>query len=133
MNAPNPKVYGNSSFQICVIHGGPGVAGEMAPVAATLASEQGVLEPFQTANSVRGQIEELQNLLEQYSIPPATLIGYSWGAWLCAFPASFFVGLFWDKIGMTAPFYFSSVLTFIAIVLLFFVDESCGKDAQSRR
>jgi len=42
---------------------------------------------------------------------------------LCAFPASFFAGLFWDHITMLAPFYFSLVLTAMAIVLLLFVKE----------
>ena len=54
----------------------------MAPVARELASDMGVLEPLQTANSVDGQVEELKNVLEKYGNPPLILIGFSWGAWL---------------------------------------------------
>ena len=33
INMKNLKVYGNVPFGVDVIHGGPGVSGEMAPVA----------------------------------------------------------------------------------------------------
>ncbi|MGD2093837.1 MAG: alpha/beta hydrolase, partial [Phycisphaerales bacterium] len=69
-------------FNVAVIHGGPGAPGEMAPVARELASEWGVLEPFQTAASIKGQVEELKNVLEKEAELPVTLIGFSWGAWL---------------------------------------------------
>lgn len=65
-----------------MIHGGPGAAGEMSLVAETLAHNRGILEPLQTAESINGQAEELKTVLEKYSKLPATLIGYSWGAWL---------------------------------------------------
>ncbi len=42
----------------------------------------------------------------------------------CALPASFIAGLLWDKIGVIAPFYISSILTIIAIILLLFVKEN---------
>lgn len=54
----------------------------MAPVARELALVASVLEPFQTAESVEGQIEELKVILQVNSQPPVTLIGFSWGAWL---------------------------------------------------
>lgn len=54
----------------------------MAPVAKELASERGVLEPLQTATSLEGQVEELVTVVEQNAALPATLIGFSWGAWL---------------------------------------------------
>jgi pimeloyl-ACP methyl ester carboxylesterase len=76
------RTYGKLPFGVAVIHGGPGAAGEMAPVAQELASNWGVLEPLQTATSVEGQIEELKNVLEQNGNIPITLIGFSWGAWL---------------------------------------------------
>ena len=69
-------------FNIAVIHGGPGAAGEMAPVARELALEMGVLEPLQTASSVDGQVQELKNVLEKYGNPPLIIVGFSWGAWL---------------------------------------------------
>ncbi len=78
----NPRKFGKPPFNIAVIHGGPGAHGEMAPVARELASDRGVLEPFQTAFSINGQIEELKNILNTHAKLPVTLIGYSWGAWL---------------------------------------------------
>lgn len=78
----NPRIYGNAPFSIAVIHGGPGAAGEMAPVARELALSRGILEPLQTATSLEGQVAELKTVLEQSGKPPITLIGFSWGAWL---------------------------------------------------
>jgi hypothetical protein len=54
----NLRKYGKAPYKIAVIHGGPGAGGEMAPIARELASDWGVLEPFQTATSLEGQIEE---------------------------------------------------------------------------
>lgn len=65
-----------------VVHGGPGAAGEMAPVARELARDQGILEPFQTSLSVQGQVDELRETLESRAALPVALIGFSWGAWL---------------------------------------------------
>jgi len=76
------RTYGESPFDVAVIHGGPGAAGEMAPVARELASRWGVLEPLQTAASLEGQVEELKTVLEEKADLPVTLIGFSWGAWL---------------------------------------------------
>ena len=78
----NLRTYGKAPFNVAVIHGGPGAAGEMAPVARELASNWGVLEPLQTAASLEGQIEELKPALEKNGELPVTLIGFSWGAWL---------------------------------------------------
>jgi len=78
----NLRTYGKSPYDVAVIHGGPGAAGEMAPVARQLASGRGVLEPLQTAASLEGQIEELRTVLEENGDLPVTLIGFSWGAWL---------------------------------------------------
>ena len=73
---------GRPPFNVAVVHGGPGAAGEMAPVAEELASGCGVLEPIQTAASLNGQVCELRAALETAGDPPLTLIGFSWGAWL---------------------------------------------------
>ena len=78
----NLRTHGKAPFNIAVIHGGPGAAGEMAPVARELASAWGVLEPLQTAASLEGQIEELKAALDRNGDFPLTLIGFSWGAWL---------------------------------------------------
>jgi len=78
----NLRTYGQAPYRVAVVHGGPGAAGEMAPVAREIASACSVLEPLQAATSLHGQIEELRAVLEQYGNPPLDLIGFSWGAWL---------------------------------------------------
>jgi len=78
----NLRTYGKAPFKVAIVHGGPGAAGEMAPVARELASSCGVLEPLQTKASLEGQIEELRTVLEKNGDLPITLIGFSWGAWL---------------------------------------------------
>jgi len=78
----NLKKYGNSPFNIAIIHGGPGAPGEVAPVAKELSKTRGVLEPLQTKASIDNQLDELKNVLLEHGNLPLTLIGYSWGAWL---------------------------------------------------
>jgi pimeloyl-ACP methyl ester carboxylesterase len=78
----NLRKYGHSPFKIAVIHGGPGGAGEIAPVARELSSKYGVLEPLQTTSSVYAQVRELRAVLTKEAKLPVVLIGYSWGAWL---------------------------------------------------
>lgn len=43
---------------------------------------------------------------------------------LFAFPASFLAGILWDKINIYAPFYFSIVLTLLAIIALLRIKET---------
>ncbi len=86
----NLKKYGHPPFKIILIHGGPGAAGSMAPVAAELSNQFGVLEPIQTELSIDGQIQELFLVLEKEGTQPITLIGHSWGAWLALIYASKF-------------------------------------------
>lgn len=78
----NLRRYGKPPFNVAVVHGGPGAAGEMALVARELSIRRGVLEPLQTATSVHGQVEELKVILEMEGDLPAALVGFSWGAWL---------------------------------------------------
>ena len=78
----NLRKHGNPPFTVAVIHGGPGAAGETAPVARALSNNYGVLEPLQTVDSLNGQIAELKSVLENNANLPITLIGFSWGAWL---------------------------------------------------
>ncbi len=78
----NIRTYRNHPFRIAVIHGGPGAAGEMAPVAKELSADYGVLEPLQTASSVEAQVRELKAVLLEHANLPVILIGFSWGAWL---------------------------------------------------
>ncbi|MFZ3386719.1 MAG: alpha/beta hydrolase [Candidatus Hydromicrobium sp.] len=74
------RKYGEPPFNVAVIHGGPGAPGEMAPVARELSIGWGVLEPFQTASSLEGQVQELYDVLKTSGDLPLTLIGWSWGA-----------------------------------------------------
>lgn len=76
------RIYGAPPYATALLHGGPGAAGEMAPIAEELAAFVGVLEPLQTADSVDGQIEELKSVLDRAANPPICLTGFSWGAML---------------------------------------------------
>lgn len=89
----NPRRYGKKPFRVAVVHGGPGAAGEMAPVARELSSVLGILEPLQTADTLESQIKELKNILQEHGEVPALLIGWSWGAWLCYLLAAQFPNL----------------------------------------
>ena len=84
----NPREYGSPPFIVVVIHGGPGAAGQMRPVAQELSQFYGTLEPLQTSMSLEGQINELHSLLKKHETKPMTLIGHSWGAWLVFLYAS---------------------------------------------
>ncbi|WDV47895.1 alpha/beta hydrolase [Clostridiaceae bacterium M8S5] len=78
----NLRKYGDKPFKVAVIHGGPGAAGSMKPVALELSQKIGILEPLQTAMSVEGQIQELKEIIEKNTDSPITLIGHSWGSML---------------------------------------------------
>jgi len=78
----NLRKYGKPPFKVAVIHGGPGAPGSVAPIARELSRDFGVLEPLQTATSLKGQILELKRVLNKNGEIPITLIGHSWGAWL---------------------------------------------------
>jgi pimeloyl-ACP methyl ester carboxylesterase len=78
----NLRKYGEPPFKIAVLHGGPGISGEMSPVAKELSSLAGVLEPLQKAVSLQGQVQELHDILEENTNQPITIIGWSWGAML---------------------------------------------------
>lgn len=84
----NVRTYGSVPYTIVLVHGGPGAPGEMKPVAEELSSEYGVLEPLQTAHAIHGQIEELESVIENFGSPSVTLVGWSWGAWLCFLTAA---------------------------------------------
>jgi len=78
----NLRKYGDTPFNVAVIHGGPGASGEMMPVARKLSSNWGILEPLQTKASLDEQINELHTILKKNGDIPVTLIGHSWGAML---------------------------------------------------
>jgi pimeloyl-ACP methyl ester carboxylesterase len=76
------KKHGVAPYTAAVIHGGPGAAGEMAPVAEELSELTGVLEPYQKHDTIKGQVNELKEAVEKEGALPVILIGHSWGAWL---------------------------------------------------
>ncbi|MBN2168571.1 MAG: alpha/beta hydrolase [Actinobacteria bacterium] len=78
----NLRKYGDAPYKIAVVHGGPGAAGEMAPVARELSASFSLLEPLQTASTVEDQVKELYVTLKLNAEFPVTLAGWSWGAWL---------------------------------------------------
>jgi pimeloyl-ACP methyl ester carboxylesterase len=78
----NPRTYGTPPYTVAVIHGGPGVSGEMAPVAHGISRSYGVSEPLQTERTLTGQVAELKNVLTGQGNLPVILIGHSWGAML---------------------------------------------------
>lgn len=79
----NFRQYGDTSSRLVVLHGGPGGAGEIEPLARELGHKgYAVLEPFQTTHSVGGQVDELRSQIEEHCMPPVDVIGWSWGAWL---------------------------------------------------
>lgn len=79
------RTYGLSPARIVVVHGGPGGAGELEPLARDLADRgHAVLEPMQTEKSVAGQVDELAGVISSKCQEPVVLIGWSWGAWLSA-------------------------------------------------
>jgi pimeloyl-ACP methyl ester carboxylesterase len=88
MAMQNPRTHGAPPFSVAVLHGGPGAGGEAAPVARALAARRGVLEPIQTATTIEGQVAELRAQLEAHAALPATIVGYSWGAWLAVLAAA---------------------------------------------
>lgn len=78
------RTHGNEPIQIVTVHGGPGDFGGMVQLAQALSDRYGVLEPFQTADTIAGQVRELHETVTQLASRPLVLIGHSWGAWLAA-------------------------------------------------
>ncbi|HYL60782.1 MAG TPA: alpha/beta hydrolase [Candidatus Acidoferrales bacterium] len=83
------RTYGDSESAarptVIVVHGGPGAAGSMAPVARALADSFRVLEPFQspTSDTVAGHVADLHEVVQSHcgSMRPS-IVGHSWGAML---------------------------------------------------
>lgn len=79
---PTYRLWGSAPYSVVTIHGGPGMAGDIAPLAIELSKKRGVIEPLQTRNTIDGLISELKNVLDEHATTPITLIGHSWGAML---------------------------------------------------
>lgn len=80
--------HGVAPYGVALLHGGPGAVGSLALVARRMAAWRGVLEPWQSAETVDGTIEETLAALTAWGRPPLTLVGHSWGAWLALLVAA---------------------------------------------
>ncbi len=82
------RAYGRSGPWVIVLHGGPGAAGHMAPVARALAERFRVLEPFQRGSggpplTVARHVADLHQLAtSRCGTARPALVGSSWGAML---------------------------------------------------
>lgn len=76
------RTHGDGPIEIAALHGGPGGFGGMVNLAVTLSEQYGVVEPFQTAQTVMGQVHELRDIVTKLVSHPLVVIGHSWGAWL---------------------------------------------------
>lgn len=89
------RCHGHPPRRVAVVHGGPGAPGMVGALARELAADgTGVLEPFQTADSIAGQVEELATTLRTEGEGPYLVIGSSWGAMLAVLTAQRHPGLF---------------------------------------
>jgi len=82
------REYGSSGPPVVLLHGGPGAAGYMAPVARQLADSLRVLEPLQRRRedeplTVARHVADLNGVVQSCAGPtrPA-LVGHFWGAML---------------------------------------------------
>ncbi len=91
----NGRRYGHEPYRLILLHGGPGAPGSVGPLATEIAKKWSLLEPFQSADSVEGQIRELGIYVEQNTQSPVVIIGHSWGAWL----AFLFAARYPEKMG----------------------------------
>jgi pimeloyl-ACP methyl ester carboxylesterase len=81
------RTYGSSGPAVIVLHGGPGAAGHMAPVARGLADAYRITEPFQRGSggerlTVARHVADLHEVIAACSNDRPALLGASWGAML---------------------------------------------------
>jgi pimeloyl-ACP methyl ester carboxylesterase len=92
------RTYGTSGRCVAVLHGGPGAAGYLAPVARALAGSFRVLEPLQRGSgerplTVRCHVDDLHEVLSQaHGSGLPALVGHSWGAMLALAYAAAYPG-----------------------------------------
>jgi len=83
-----PRRHGRPPYRVVLVHGGPGAPGSLETVGRELSHGMGVLEPWQSARTVAGQVTELRHQIEAHATPPVILVGHSWGAWLAILVAT---------------------------------------------
>jgi pimeloyl-ACP methyl ester carboxylesterase len=84
MNSANPdfRKFGPAPYRLVLVHGGPGAAGYLAPLAGRLSRFTGVIDAYQTGDNIDALLQELFNVITSHTELPVTLLGHSWGAWL---------------------------------------------------
>jgi len=80
--ADTVRLYGDPPYRVVLVHGGPGGAGEMAPLARQLSARIPLMEAMQTRLSIEALIDELRDQVDAHAAAPVVLVGHSWGAWL---------------------------------------------------
>lgn len=90
-------------------------------------SEKMVIFSFILYGAHKGALEPVQKTFVSELAPKefraSVLGGYQMVIGLCALPASFIAGVLWEGFGMSAPFYFSLILTIISGFMLVFVKK----------
>jgi pimeloyl-ACP methyl ester carboxylesterase len=86
------RKYGDPPYQILLLHGGPGAAGYLSPLAGKLADRFSLIEAFQTINTISELIDEINEIILNHANKPVVLLGHSWGAWLSLLYASRYPG-----------------------------------------
>lgn len=86
------KKYGDGDEVLVLVHGGPGGSGSLSCMAKQYADfgegKLCVLEPWQSAKTVWGQVEELHKQILSCTNKKVVLLGHSWGAWIVTLFAS---------------------------------------------
>lgn len=84
------KTYGRAPYRILLLHGGPGAAGSLAPLAQELTGCGGIIDAWQTKDNIGGLLSELDEVIVAAAETPVILLGHSWGAWLaCLYAARY--------------------------------------------
>lgn len=99
----NLRKYGTKPYDLVLLHGGPGAAGMMGPIARRLSISFGVLEPLMLSLSIKEQLDELNSIVVTNSSMPLFLIGHSWGAWLSIMYAAKFPDMIKKIVMIGAP------------------------------
>lgn len=86
------RTYGDEA-DVILVHGGPGAAGYLAPLAGELAKGRGVLEPLQRMSgeeplTVARHVADLEEVIAAHGERPPIIVGHSWGAMLALAHAS---------------------------------------------
>ena len=76
------RLYGSPPYRTVLVHGGPGAAGYLAPLAGELSGITGIIDAYQTRDTIRELLRELHAIVSGQAEIPVTIIGHSWGAWL---------------------------------------------------